>query len=253
MLDHKIGTREEFEAARERLLVEEKELTRRSDDLARKRRQLPWVPVEKGYLLETQGGTKSLVELFEGRSQLLVYHFMFGPSYEAGCPVNSSIADSFNGLLPHLAARDTTMICVSGAPLAKLLAYRKRMGWSFNWASSYESDFSVEIGFSGSQEETREWATPILDQLPPVAYRNAEAVGTDLITYLAEGFGFSAFALKDGTVYETYSTTARGVEFLMSYYEILDRTPKGRDEDDGFQLWIQRHDEYGVREQAAAR
>jgi predicted dithiol-disulfide oxidoreductase (DUF899 family) len=138
------------------------------------------------------------------------------------------------------------MICVSGAPLEKLLAYRERMGWSFNWASSFESDFSVELGFSGSVEQTREWAVPMLDQLPPVAARNAREVGTDLVSYLAEGFGFSAFALDDGAVYQTYSTTGRGVEFLMSYYAILDRAPNGRDEGDGFQLWIHRHDEYGT-------
>jgi predicted dithiol-disulfide oxidoreductase (DUF899 family) len=244
MTSHKIGTHEEWLAARAELLEREKELTRMSDELARQRRELPWVRVDKEYTLQTADGPKTLAELFEGRSQLVVYHFMYGPSYEAGCPVNSSLADSFNGLLPHLEARDITMISVSGAPLEKLLAYRERMGWSFNWASSYESDFSVELGFSGSEEQTRAWAEPIIDQLPPVAARNARAVGTDLISYLAEGFGFTVFVMEDGVVYQTYATTGRGVEFLMSYYEILDRTPKGRDEDDGFQLWIRRHDEY---------
>jgi predicted dithiol-disulfide oxidoreductase (DUF899 family) len=253
MPGHRIGTRDEFDAAREKLLAEEKELTRRGDELARKRRELPWVPVEKDYRLETEDGAKALAELFEGRSQLLVYHFMYGPTYQAGCSTCSSIADSFNGLLPHLEARDVTMICVSGAPLEKLLAYRERMGWSFNWASSHASDFDREIGFSGTEEETRDWVEPMLDELPPIAARNAKETGTDLISYVAEGFGFNAFALEDGAVHQTYSTTGRGVEFLMSYYGILDRAPNGRDEGDGFQLWIQRHDEYGVSQEAAAR
>jgi predicted dithiol-disulfide oxidoreductase (DUF899 family) len=240
-----VVSREEWAAAREELLAREKEHTRLGDELARQRRELPWVRVEKEYRLETADGTRTLAELFDGRGQLLVYHFMFGPSYQGGCPVNSSIADAFDGLVPHLKARDVTMICVSRAPLEKLLAYRERMGWAFNWASSYESEFGVELGFSASAERTREWAEPILDELPPVAARNARAVGTDLISYLSEGFGFSAFALKDGAVYETYSTTGRGVEFLMSYYAILDRAPNGRDEGEGFQLWIRPHDEYG--------
>jgi predicted dithiol-disulfide oxidoreductase (DUF899 family) len=246
MTDRNVVSREEWAAAREELLAREKEHTRLGDELARRRRELPWVQVDKEYRLETGDGTRTLAELFDGRSQLLVYHFMFGPSYLAGCPVNSSIADAFDGLVPHLEARDVTMICVSGAPVEKLLAYRERMGWGFNWASSYESDFSVELGFSGSQEQTREWAEPMLDRLPPVAARNAREVGTDLVSYLAEGFGFSAFALEDGVVYQTYSTTGRGVEFLMCYYAILDRAPNGRDEGEGFQLWIRRHDEYGA-------
>jgi predicted dithiol-disulfide oxidoreductase (DUF899 family) len=244
MSPHKIATREEWLAARAELLEREKELTRASDDLARQRRELPWVALEKQYTLQTADGPKTLAELFDGRSQLLVYNFMFGPSYQTGCPTNSSIADSVNGLLPHLKARDATLICVSGAPLHKLLAYRERMGWSFNWASSYESDFNVDLGYSGTREQTREWVEPMRDQLPPIAARNAKETGTDLVSYLAEGFGFSAFALDDGAVYQTYSTTGRGVEFLMSYYAILDRTPNGRNEDDGFQLWLRRHDEY---------
>jgi predicted dithiol-disulfide oxidoreductase (DUF899 family) len=244
MTSHKIGTREEWQAARTALLEREKELTRLSDELARQRRELPWVKVDKEYTLLTADGPKPLAELFDGRSQLVVYHFGFGASFEAGCPVNSSIADAFNGLVSHLAAHDVTMISVSGAPLEKLLAYRERMGWDFNWASSYESDFNRELGFAGTVEETRQWMEPIVDQLPPVAARNARLTGTDLVSYIAEGFGFTAYALEDGTVYQTYSTTGRGVEFLMSYYEILDRTPKGRDEGDGFQLWIQRRDEY---------
>jgi predicted dithiol-disulfide oxidoreductase (DUF899 family) len=246
MTEHAVVGRTEWAAARQELLAREKEHTRLGDKLARQRRELPWVRVEKEYTLQTADGPRTLVELFDGRGQLLVYHFMFGPSYEAGCPVNSSIADAFDGLVAHLEARDVTMICVSGAPLARLLAYRERMGWGFNWASSYESDFSFELGFSGSEKQTREWVEPALDQLPPVAARNAREVGTDLVRYLAEGFGFSAFALEDGMVYQTYSTTGRGVEFLMSYYAILDRAPYGRDESDGFQLWILRHDEYAT-------
>jgi predicted dithiol-disulfide oxidoreductase (DUF899 family) len=249
----RIGTKREFDAAREQLLAEEKELTRRSDELAQKRLQLRWVRVEKDYRLQTADGTKSLAELFDGRSQLLIYHFMFGPSYKAGCPTCSSIGDSFDGVLPHVEARDATMICVSGGPLEKLLAYRTRMGWSFNWASSHESDFSADMGFSSSEEQTREWVTPKRDQLPPIAARNARETGTDLVGYLSEGFGFSAFALEDGAVYQTYSTTGRGVEFLMGFYGLLDRAPKGRDEGDGFQLWIRRHDEYPVRQEAPAR
>ena len=250
MTDHKVVSRIEWAAAREELLAREKEHTRLGDELALQRRELPWVRVEKEYRLETVDGTRTLAELFDGRSQLLVYHFMFGPSYGTGCPVNSSIADAFDGLLPHLQADDATMICVSGAPLERLLAYRARMRWHFDWASSYQSDFSIELGFSGSEEQTREWVEPIRDQLPPVAARNAREVGTDLVSYLAEGFGFSAFALEDGVVYQTYSTTRRGVEFLMSYYAILDRAPHGRDERDGFQLWIHRHDEYGTPDAA---
>jgi predicted dithiol-disulfide oxidoreductase (DUF899 family) len=156
MTDHKVASREEWLGAREALLAREKAHTRMGDDLARQRRELPWVRVEKEYTFETDEGTRTLSELFDGRSQLLVYHFMFGPSYEAGCPVNSSIADTFGSLIPHLQARDVTLMAVSGAPLEKLLAYRQRMGWSFNWASSYESDFSADLGFSSSPEQTRD-------------------------------------------------------------------------------------------------
>ncbi len=244
MTDHRIVSREAWLAAREALLVREKAHTRVGDELARDRQKLPWVHVETPYVLQTASGPKTLAELFDGRSQLLVYHFMFGPTYEAGCPVNSSIADSVNGLLPHLRARDVTLTCVSGAPIAKLLAYRERMGWGFEWASSYGSDFERDIGFSSTVEEVREWLPPNADQLPPIAASNARAVRTDLASYLAEGFGFNAFVLDHGAVYQTYSTTGRGVEFLMTYYGILDRAARGRDESDGFQLWIRRHDEY---------
>ena len=244
MITNKIASHEEWLAARAALLEREKEHTRMGDELAKQRRELPWVPVEKQYTLKTADGPKTVAELFDGRSQLLIYHFMFGPSYEAGCPVNSSIADSFDSLIPHLSARDVTLIAVSGAPIEKLLAYRERMGWSFNWASSYESDFNTDLGFSSSPAQTREAIERILDDLPPVAFRNAEEAGTDIYGYLTELFGFTAFTLQDETVYQTYSTTGRGVEFLMPYYGFLDRAPKGRDEDDGWQLWIRRHDEY---------
>jgi predicted dithiol-disulfide oxidoreductase (DUF899 family) len=204
------------------------------------------VPLEKEYTLRTADGETTLAELFGGRSQLLIYHFMFGPSYEAGCPVNSSMADSFDSVIPHLKARDVTLMVVSGAPIEKLRAYQERMGWQFDWASSYESDFNMDLGFSSSPEQTRAAIEPSLDQLPPVAFRNAEAAGTDIYGYLTELFGFSAFTLQDGVIYQTYATTGRGVEFLMPYYGILDHAPKGRDEGDAWQLWIRRHDEYGT-------
>ena len=243
---HRVATRDEWQAERADLLEREKAHTRMGDELARQRQSLPWVRIEKDYTLQTPDGPQTLAELFDGRSQLLIYHFMFGPSYEAGCPVNSSIADTFDSLIPHLSARDVTLIAVSGAPIEKLEAYRERMGWKFNWASSYGSDFNTDVGFSSSPEQTREAIAPILDQLPPVAFRNAKEAGTDIYGYLTELFGFTAFGLEDGVVYQTYSTTGRGVEFLMPYYAFLDHAPKGRDEDgeEGWQLWIRRHDEY---------
>ena len=244
MTGHKTATREEWQAARAVLLEREKEHTRMGDELAQNRRSLPWVRVEKEYTLQTADGPKTVAELFDGRSQLLIYHFMFGPSYEAGCPVNSSIADTFDSLIPHLKARDVTLIAVSGAPIEKLQAFRERMGWQFTWASSYESDFNTDVGFSSTPEQTRESIAPILDQLPPVAFRNAKDAGTDIYGYLTELFGFTAFTLEDGVVYQTYSTTGRGVEFLMPYYGFLDHAPKGRDEGAEWQLWIRRHDEY---------
>ncbi len=244
MTGHRIGTREEWAAAREELLEAEKEHTRLGDELARRRRELPWVRVEKDYRFDTDDGTRALAELFDGRSQLLVYHFMFGPSYVAGCPTNSSIADGVNGLVPHVNARDVTMLFVSQAPLEKLQAYKRRMGWSFPWVSSAGTDFNVDLGFSSSEEQTRQWVEPVLEQLPPIAGRNASDSGTDVVRYLTESQGFSAFVLDEGAVYHTYSTGGRGVEFVMGYYPILDRAPKGRDEGDGFQLWLRRHDEY---------
>ena len=247
MTHHQVGTREEWLAAREQLLVREKEHTRLGDELARELRKLPWVRMEKEYRLETDEGTRTLEQLFDGRSQLCVYHFMFGPSYEAGCTTCSSIADAVNGVVPHLNAHDVTMLFVSQGPLEKLQAYKRRMGWSFPWVSSAGSDFSFDLGFSSSEEQAREWVTPILEHLPPIAGRNARDAGTDVVGYLTERQGFSVFALQDGTVYQTYSSGARGVEFLMGYYGILDRTPKGREEDGEFQLWIRPHDTYEPR------
>jgi predicted dithiol-disulfide oxidoreductase (DUF899 family) len=244
MTDNKIGTREAWLAARDQLLAREKEHTRLGDEIARQRRALPLVPVVKEYRFDTDDGEKALVELFDGRSQLLVYHFMFGPSYVAGCPTNSSIADAVNGLLPHLHARDVTFVFVSRAPLEKLQAFKLRMGWSFPWVSSGRSDFNFDFGISHTEEQMREALAPRMETLPPIAAQNAGATGTDVVTYLSEGWGFNTFVRHHGTVYHAYSTADRGVEFLMSYYGILDRAPKGRDEGDGFQLWTRRHDEY---------
>jgi predicted dithiol-disulfide oxidoreductase (DUF899 family) len=242
--DHRIATREEWQAAREELLAEEKEHTRRGDELARKRRELPWLPVEKHYRLDTDQGERTLAELFDGRSQLLVYHFMFGPGYEAGCPVNSSMVDGFDGLLPHLHARDATLMLVSRAPLAKLQAYKQRMGWSIPWVSSANSDFNFDFGASFTEEQMRQ-AMPAPEELPPIARQNAAACGVDLLQYISEAPVMSAFALADGALYQTYTTTWRGLEFIMGYYPILDRAPKGRDEgQDDWQTWIRRHDEY---------
>jgi predicted dithiol-disulfide oxidoreductase (DUF899 family) len=240
MTEHKVGTREEWLAARNELLEREKELTRRSDELARERRELPWVRVEKQYSFETEDGPKTLAELFDGRSQLVVYHFMFGPEYTAGCPVCSSAADTFDGDVAHLKARDVTFLCVSRAPLEKLLAYERRMGWSFPWVSSQGSDFNFDFGASHTEEEL----APILQgNLGPVPALAAEC-GTDPAGYLAEGPVLSAFSREDGVVYHTYSTSARGLEFMLSFYGFLDRAPKGRDEGDPPELWISRHDEY---------
>jgi predicted dithiol-disulfide oxidoreductase (DUF899 family) len=241
--EHRIGTQEEWQAQRDELLKEEKELTRRGDALARKRRELPWVPVDKDYRFETAAGTKSLAELFDGRSQLLVYHFMFGPSWDGGCPVCSTIADTLAPQVPHLKARDTTLLLASRAPLEKLLAYRERMGWSIDWVSSGGSDFNRDLGFQYTQEELK----PFLEgEIPPTVEQNARMCGTDAGSYVAEGPGLSAYALADGTVYRTYVTTARGLEPAMAYYALLDRTAKGRDEDPAEPLWVRRHDEYGL-------
>jgi predicted dithiol-disulfide oxidoreductase (DUF899 family) len=245
MTDHTVGTREEWQAARDELLRREKEHTRLGDELARRRRELPWVPVEKEYGFATDDGTRTLAELFDGRSQLLVYHFMFGPSYEAGCPTCSSSADAVNGVLPHLNARDVTMLYVSSAPLEKLQAYKRRMGWEFPWVSAAGSDFNFDFGGAHTEEEVRSVFGPMLEgEPPPILRHNADESGTDVVGYLTETPLMSAFAMVDGVVHHTYSTTARGLEFLMGYYPILDRAPKGRDEGGEWQVWLRRHDEY---------
>jgi len=241
MTEHRIGTQEEWQAARDELLAKEKELTRRNDELAQLRRELPWVPVEKDYSFESDEGTKSLAELFDGRSQLLIYHFMFGPPYEAGCPVCSSIADNLDPNVVHLAARDVTMLLVSRAPLEKLRTYKERMGWGLDWVSTAGSDFNRDLGFTHTEEELR----PFLEgEIPPTVQQMAEACGTDPAGYVTEGPGLSAYALADGVVYRTYVTSARGVEFAMGYYGLLDRTPMGRNEEGETDFWLRRHDEY---------
>jgi predicted dithiol-disulfide oxidoreductase (DUF899 family) len=242
MPEHLTATREEGQAAREELLRLEKEHTRRGDELARMRRELPWVEVDKDYRLDTAEGPKTLAELFDGRTQLLVYHFMFGPSYEAGCPVCSSMADGVDRLLPHLNARDVTLLFVSRAPLDKIHAYRRRMGWRMPWASSANSEFNFDFGASYTEAQVR---AGFGDGEPPqILEQMAESTGTDVAGYVSEGPVFSAFALEDGAVYHTYATQARGLEFLMGYYPILDRTPKGRNEGGVSEHWVKRHDEY---------
>jgi len=241
MTEQRIGTQEEWRAQRDELLAEEKELTRRGDELAERRRRLPWVPVEKEYEFETADGTKSLAELFDGRSQLLVYHFMFGPGWEAGCPVCSSIADTLAPQVPHLKARDATLLLASRAPLDKLLSYRERMGWGIEWVSSGGTDFNRDLGFLHTEEELR----PFLEgEIPPTVELNARMCGTDVVGYVSEGPGLSVYAQSDRAVYRTYVSTARGLEFAMAYYGLLDRTPRGRDERATEPLWLRRHDEY---------
>ena len=243
-MTYEVVSREDWTAARNELLAREKEHTRLGDELARQRRELPWVQIEQEYRFDTVDGQRTLAELFDGRSQLLVYHFMFGPSYEAGCPTCSSMADGIDGALVHLKARDVNLLFVSQSPLDTLQAYKRRMGWSFAWVSSAGSDFNFDFGFSRTEEQTREAIAPMLEAgTPPAVDYNARTSGTDVTGYLTEGPGFSAFALDDGLVYQTYGTTARGLEFLMGYYGILDRTAKGRDEVGG-SVWIRRHDEY---------
>ncbi|MGD0602513.1 MAG: DUF899 domain-containing protein [Streptosporangiaceae bacterium] len=261
----KTGTRQEWLAARLELLKAEKEHTRRGDELALRRRELPWVPVEGEYTFQTADGTKTLAQLFGSRSQLVVYHFMFGPDFTAGCPICSSTADSFNGVLSHLKACDVEMICISRAPIGKLLAYRERMGWSFNWASSYDTDFNLEFGVTDAHEPTYGWARrapagqpvesgtlkllnespPTLENLPPFATRNATAAGTDVDSYFSEGHGMSTFAREGDTVFHCYTSYARGTEPMMGYYAILDLAPKGRNEDNKPLSWLRRHNEYG--------
>jgi predicted dithiol-disulfide oxidoreductase (DUF899 family) len=243
MTGRRIATQEEWQAERAQLLAEEKELTRRGDELARKRRELPWVQVVEDYRFDTEQGTQPLTELFAGRSQLIVYHFMFGPTWTAGCPVCSSITDTLDRQVAHLKARDTTMLLVSRAPLERLLGYRERMGWGIEWASTSEGDFNRDLGFLYTEEELRPW---LERGVPPTVEQNARMCGTDPIGYVTEGPGLSVYALCDGTVYRTYVTTARGLEPAMAYYALLDRTPQGRAEDPSEPLWLRRHDEYAA-------
>jgi predicted dithiol-disulfide oxidoreductase (DUF899 family) len=250
---HRTGTPRQWLAARLELLEAEKELTRRSDELARRRQELPWVRVDKAFRFETDEGTASLADLFRGRSQLLVYHFMFGPDYKAGCPSCSAIADGFNGFAVHLAHHDVMLWAVSRAPLAKLQAYRQRMGWTFPWASSFGSDFNVNfnVWFTEAQQREgtieynyrREGAWSLGGAEGPVA-EIAATTGTDVATYTRERPGLSAFVLEDGVVYHTYSTYSRGLDGLWGMYQWLDRAPRGRNETG---VWWRRHDEYDRR------
>jgi predicted dithiol-disulfide oxidoreductase (DUF899 family) len=252
MTDHKTGTREEWLAARLELLDAEKELTRRSDELARTRQELPWVRIDKGYRFDTDEGTASLGDLFRGRSQLLVYHFMFGPDYTAGCPSCSAIADGFNGSVVHLANHEVMLWAVSRAPLEKLQVYKRRMGWSFPWASSFGSDFNYDFQVSHTEKEWRSGAVEynfrVRDFQPPAGEESSfntwaeSTVGTDWETYRREGPAMSAFALEDGVVYHTYSAYERGFDVLWGMYGWLDRAPLGRNEAG---MWWRRRDEYG--------
>src|SRR5215813_5798006 len=261
-MTHQVVSREEWIAARLELLEAEKELTRRSDELAQRRQELPWVRIDKEYRFETDEGSASLADLFRGRSQLVVYHFMFGPDYSAGCPTCSTIADGFNGFAVHLANHDVMMSAISRAPLAKLQAYKRRMGWTFPWASSFGGDFNADFNVSFTEEQQkreggieynyrREPAWQMRDdggmanrmEGNPVA-DNATMAGTDVATYIRERPGMSAFALEDGVVYHTYSTFARGLDGLWGMYQWLDRAPKGRNETG---MWWRRRDEYDKR------
>ena len=249
MTKHRTGTRHEWLAARVDLLEAEKELTRRSDELARRRQELPWVRVDKAYRFETDEGSASLTDLFRGRSQLLVYHFMFGPDYTAGCPSCSAIADGFNGFVVHLANHDVMLWAVSRAPLAKLQAYTRRMGWTFPWASSLGSDFNADFNVRFTEEQQRTGGVeynyrreaPWQGRADDGAAVFAAMAGTDAATYTRERPGMSAFALDDGVVYHTYSTYARGLDGLWGMYQWLDRAPRGRNETGA---WWRRHDEY---------
>jgi predicted dithiol-disulfide oxidoreductase (DUF899 family) len=261
-MQHQIVSREEWLAARLGLLKEEKELTRRSDELARRRQELPWVRIDKKYRFETDEGGASLADLFRGRSQLLVYHFMFGPDYTAGCPSCSAIADGFNGLWIHLANHDVMLWAVSRTPLAKLQAYKRRMGWTFPWASSGRGDFNSDFNVSFTEEQQRAGGVEYnYRREAGFAWRAgqegggageeaqfAAMCGTDAATYQRDRPGMSAFALEDGVVYHTYSAYARGLDGLWGMYQWLDRTPRGRNETG---VWWRRHDEYGSLPQTA--
>jgi predicted dithiol-disulfide oxidoreductase (DUF899 family) len=251
LTEHRTGTRDEWLVARRELLAAEKELTRHGDEVTRQRLELPWVRIDKEYELDTDEGPASLADLFRGRSQLLVYHFMLGPDYEAGCPSCSAIADGFDGFVVHLENHDVALTAVSRAPLDKNHAYKRRMGWRFPWASSFRTDFNYDFGVAFTEEQQREgtaeynfrpsdaYVRPMLES--QVVAGIAASSGTDAATYARELQGMSAFALEDGVVYHTYSTYARGVDALWGMYQWLDRAPKGRNET-GY--WLRRRDEY---------
>jgi predicted dithiol-disulfide oxidoreductase (DUF899 family) len=255
MTEHRTGTRKEWLAARLELLQAEKEHTRRGDELARQRQQLPWVQIEKDYRFETDEGSTSLADLFTGRSQLLMYHFLFGPEFTAGCPACSAVADGFNGFAVHLENHDVGLMAVSRAPIGAIQDYKRRMGWTFPWASSFGSDFNYDFDVSFTEDEQRTGSveynfrsmdvTPVLEAggEGPVA-EMAAMTGTDAATYTREAPGMSAFALADGVVYHTYSAYARGLDGLWGMYQWLDRAPKGRTETGP---WFRRRDEYGAR------
>ena len=261
MTTHLTGTREEWLAARLELLKAEKELTRRGDELARRRQELPWVRIDKAYRFDTDQGPASLADLFRGRSQLLIYHFMFGPDYTVGCPSCSAIADGFNGIFVHLENHDVAFTAVSRAPLAKLQAYKRRLGWTFPWASSFGSDFNADFNVYFTEEQQRKGGIdynfrreepfppltgegiPSRMEGTPVADTAASA-GTDVATFTRERPGMSAFVREDGVVYHTYSTYARGLDGLWGMYQWLDRAPLGRNEKG---IWWKRHDEYDKR------
>ena len=251
MPEHKTGTREEWLTARVELLDAEKEHTRHGDELARRRQELPWVAIDKDYRFDTDEGPASLADLFRGRSQLLIYHFMFGPDYTAGCPACSAIADGFNGSHVHLENHDVLMMAVSRAPIDAIQAYKSRMGWTFPWASSLNDDFNYDFNVSVTEEQQRGGAVeynygerdmrPVIDATEGGPAEQAARCGTDTATYLREAPGMSAFALEDGVVYHTYSAYARGLDGLWGMYQWLDRAPKGRNESG---LWFRRRDEY---------
>ena len=254
MTSDKTGTREEWLAARLALLQAEKEFTRHGDELARQRQALPWVRVDKDYRFETEEGSVSLADLFRGCSQLLVYHFMFGPDYKMGCPSCSSIADGFNGIAVHLMNHDVMLSAVSRAPLATLQAYKRRMGWTFPWASSNGGNFNFDFKVSFTEEQQREGGVEYnyergghamdVSPIPEPVAQLADTCGTDAATYVRDRPGMSAFVLEDGVVYHTYSTYARGVDVIWGMYPWLDRAPKGRNEAG---IWWRRHDEYDKR------
>ncbi len=248
MTTHTTATREQWLAARIELLEAEKELTRRSDDVARQRQELPWVPVENDYRFETDAGAASLADLFGGRSQLLIYHFMFGPEYTGGCPSCSAIADGFNGFAVHLEHHDVAMIAVSRAPMAALQGYKRRMGWTFPWASSLDSDFNLDFNSSFTEDQQRSGSVDYNYRPKDTTWiqeggtsEHASMCGVDTATYVREMPGMSAFALQDGVVYHTYSAYARGLDALWGMYQWLDRAPKGRNETGA---WFRRRDEY---------